>query len=361
MSQETKLHKGRGATHNQDSRFNELQHQAFDDGWGEIELPIAPLKTTLLTDTSRSVITYNQSPDLPFDHSINPYRGCEHGCPYCYARPSHAYLGLSPGLDFESRLVVKPDLINLLKKELGHRKYQCQPLALGTNTDPYQPIEKQQELTRNILELMLACSHPVYIVTKSALIERDIDILKSMTEQHLVQVALSITTLDKTLARKLEPRAASPARRLKTLNTLAEAGIPVTVMLAPVIPQLNDSEIETILTQSANAGCCTAKYILLRLPNEVLGLFSDWLFNHYPLKAQHVLNTIQNTRNGKMNDSEFGRRQRGQGAYADMIRQRFELQCRRLKLNTQHYELNCNNFKAPQIGPKQLSLFDFME
>lgn len=359
METHSKVHKGRGATLNPDSRFQQELHEVFHDGWDSPEDPAAKLATTITPDNSRTVITYNQSPDLPFDRSINPYRGCEHGCPYCFARPSHAYLGLSPGLDFESRLIVKPGLITLLRRELQLDRYRCQTIALGTNTDPYQPVEKELLLIRKILQLFLDCRQPVSIVTKSALIERDIDLLTKLAEHSLVEVTISITTLDKALARKLKPRAAAPARRLATIARLAQAGIPTGALVAPVIPQLNDAELENILEQAAVAGISAADYALLRLPGEVSEIFTDWLHCHYPLRAERVLNAIRQTRNGRINDSRFGRRLRGQGPYAEMLAQRFKLQSKRLGLRQHGLPLSTDNFRAPINAPGQRSLSEF--
>lgn len=353
-----KPQKGRGATLNPDSRFATHTHEAIDDGWNFEEEPLPKLKTTVFEEICKSVITYNESPDLPFDRSINPYRGCEHGCSYCYARPSHAYLGLSPGLDFETKLIVKTNLHEQLKKELSARNYRCQPISLGANTDPYQPIEKNYRLTRGILEILLECQHPVTIVTKASLVERDIDLLSQMAEHSLVQVLLSIPSLDKDITRRMEPRAASPVRRLQTIQTLSEAGIPTGVMVAPIIPQLTDAEIENILKQSASRGACSAAYVMLRLPREVSDIFTEWLQCHYPLKASHVLNTVRDMREGEINDSHFGSRMTGKGAYASMIAQRFQLSCKKVGLSRNHQRLDTDFFHPPaKDGQYQLSLF----
>ncbi|MGR9073666.1 MAG: PA0069 family radical SAM protein [Gammaproteobacteria bacterium] len=358
MAAHTKVLKGRGATINPAGRYDHYCHEAVDDGWESSDEPSPKLNTSFVMDSCRTVITYNQSPDLPFDRSINPYRGCEHGCSYCFARPSHAYLGLSPGLDFESRLAVKPDLAELLKMELSHPRYRCRTIALGTNTDPYQPVERELRLTRSILQIMIECGHPVGIVTKGVLIERDIDLLTQMAAENLAEVMISVTTLDKALARKLEPRAPAPQRRLETIARLSGAGIPTGVMVAPVIPQLNDDEMEAILARAAEAGSRCADYVMLRLPGEVGGIFSDWLDHHYPLKARHVLNAIRDVRGGHINDSGFGRRLSGTGAYAEMIAQRFRLQCRRLGLNRNGRTLSVDKFRPPREGPWQADLFD---
>jgi DNA repair photolyase len=345
--------KGRGTSDNQNSRYSEFQREAVDDGWLNDETEPAP-RTEISIETPRHIITRNQSPDLPFSQSINPYRGCEHGCPYCFARPTHAYLGLSPGLDFETRLTAKPDAAFLLKKELQATNYVCSPIALGTNTDPYQPIERQYQITREILQLLEQHQHPCTIVTKSALVERDIDILSRMAEKQLIEVSLSVTTLDKTLARKLEPRASSPQRRLQTIEALTEAGIPVSVLVAPVIPVLTDTELEAILQACSDSGALSAGYILLRLPLEVSDLFEDWLHSHYPDMAEHVMARVRDSRDGKTNDPRFGHRFRGHGFYADMIQQRFRAATKKLGLNQRRHTLNCEIFTP---HPEQMSLF----
>lgn len=352
-------YKGRGGLSNAAGRFEKFSNEAFDDGWGSLDADLPPLKTETFTDSSKSVINYNDSPDLPFDRSINPYRGCEHGCIYCFARPSHAYLGLSPGLDFESRILLKPDAARVLRDELGKRNYRCAPLALGTNTDPYQPLERQHKLMRQILEVLAETRHPVSIVTKSALIERDCDLLAAMAAQGLVSVYLSITTLDRGLARTLEPRAAAPQRRLETVAALRGAGVPVGVMVAPVIPALNDHELEAIVKAAHAVGAMSAEYILLRLPLEVADLFEEWLHRHYPLKAAHVLNLIRESRGGKSYDASFHQRFCGTGSYADLLGQRFRLACKRLGLDGRLPPLRADLFKKPQAGG-QMS-FDFFD
>lgn len=352
MSADKAVIKGRGTADNQDSRFSEFDREQIDDGWFRAEHE--PLRTEVSIEIPRHIITRNQSPDLPFTQSINAYRGCEHGCIYCFARPTHAYLGLSPGLDFETRLTAKPDAAMLLKREIQAKGYKCSPISLGTNTDPYQPIERQYQITREILEVLEAHQHPCTIVTKSALIERDIDILSRMAEKQLVHVNLSITTLDKTLARQLEPRASSPQRRLQTIQTLRNAGIPISVLVAPVIPVLTDTELENILEQCAEAGAISAGYILLRLPLEVSELFEQWLETHYPDKAMHVMNRIRDSRDGKTNDARFGHRLSGHGFYADMIQQRFSVARRKFGLHQRATPLNCELF---QPHPEQLQLF----
>ncbi|NJA05473.1 PA0069 family radical SAM protein [Methylococcaceae bacterium WWC4] len=353
------IHKGRGAVSNAAGRYEKQRSQAEDDGWGSLDVDLPPLATEIIVDASKSVITYNDSPDIPFDRSVNPYRGCEHGCVYCFARPTHAYLGYSPGLDFESRILVKPDAATLLREELGKRQYRCAPLALGTNTDPYQPLERRQRTMRDILEVLRETRHPVGIVTKSALIERDIDILAEMAGQGLASVCLSITTLDRRLARTLEPRAAAPERRLETLTRLSEAGVPVGVMVAPLIPVLTDYELEAIVSAAKRAGAISAEYILLRLPLEVADLFEEWLREHYPLKAEHVMNRVRDSRGGKVYDPSFHRRLRGEGVYADLIAQRFGLIRKKLGLERGLPPLRTDLFRKPAAGG-QMS-FDFFE
>ena len=348
--------KGRGAVSNASGRFESCAREAFDDGWEtppEVDRPA----TEVQRDSSRSVLRFNESPDVPFDRSINPYRGCEHGCIYCFARPTHAYLGLSPGLDFETRLFSKPDAAALLEDALRKPGYRCDTIALGVNTDAYQPVERRLEITRSLLEVLQRFRHPLAIVTKSALVERDLDILREMAQDRLVSVNISLTTLDGELARRLEPRAAAPHRRLRTIETLAGAGIPVSVLVAPVIPVLTDPELDAILTAAQAAGAGSAGYILLRLPLEVSPLFQEWLEAHYPLKAQHVMTRVRDTRGGKEYDSRWGIRMRGTGAFADMIGQRFRRACRRLGLNARDFELNREIFAPPPCSGDQLGLF----
>lgn len=349
--------KGRGAVGNPDSRYNAHSREPMDDGWSREEA-IENLATTVTKENARSIISRNQSPDLPFEQSINAYRGCEHGCIYCYARPSHAYLGLSPGLDFESRLFTKPNAASLLRKELARPGYVCKPIALGANTDPYQPIEREHRLTRNLLEVLLECRHPVTITTKSALIERDQELLATMAEKNLVQVQISLTTMDRSLARRLEPRAAAPERRLLAMRRLSHAGIPVTAMIAPVIPFLTDAEMEALLEHAAEAGASHAQYIMLRLPLELKELFSEWLESHYPLKRDHVLSRLTELHGGKLYHASFTDRQTGTGLFAELMRQRFRLALRRQGLNTAVPQLDTRLFQAPRpTGPQQLSLF----
>jgi DNA repair photolyase len=351
--------KGRGSLTNAVGRFEGYARVEIDDGWGSADEPVLPLGTTLTEDTTRTIIARNRSPDVPFDRSINPYRGCEHGCIYCFARPTHAYLGLSPGLDFESRLFYKPRGAELLAKELSAASYRCEPMAMGTNTDPYQPIEKEHEVTRRILEVLRDFNHPVSIVTKGALIQRDIDILGPMAAKRQAKVAVSITTLDRSLARRMEPRAATPERRLETIRALADAGIPVGVMAAPMIPGLNDHEMETILEASKAAGATSAGYVVLRLPLEIKDLFAEWLEAQVPLRAKHVLTLIRDIRDGRLNHSEFGQRMKGSGAYAELLSQRFRLAQKRIGLNMAREleSLDCSQFRKPPKAGDQLSLF----
>ena len=347
--------KGRGALSNRDGRFERATHVDVDDGWFHEE-EAASTQTRFLIDASRSVITYNTSPDVPFDRSINPYRGCEHGCIYCFARPTHTYLGFSAGLDFETRILYKPNAARLLTQELSSRAYACAPIALGVNTDAYQPAEEKFGLTRALLQTLSDCHHPVTIVTKSSLVVRDIDILASMARRGLVLVNISITTLDPQLKKIMEPRASAPSKRLRTLNELADAGIPVGVMVAPVIPAVNDAELERIVEQAAENGATHASYVLLRLPHELRDLVKEWLQLHFPLKVQHVLNMIESTRGGSLYDSTFGQRMRGTGSYAGMIQQRFDLICKRLRLNQERVQLRTDLFCKPARNG-QLSLF----
>ena len=348
--------KGRGAVSNDDNRYSRHRHERIDDGWTPDEA-IPPLVTTVSTEASRTAISRNRSPDIPFEQSVNMYRGCEHGCIYCYARPSHAYLGLSPGLDFETRLTVKPDTVSLLKQELADKKYLCKVIALGANTDPYQPIERKHRITREILEVLLDCRHPVTITTKSALIERDIDLLVALAERNLVQVGISLTTLDRPLARVLEPRAAAPDRRIAAMRKLSHAGVPVVAMIAPVIPFLTDAELETLLELAADAGASQAQYLILRLPLELKGLFEEWLATHYPLKKEHVLNRLEAFHGGKLYDAQFGTRQTGAGIFAELMRQRFKLAIKRLGLNATVTKLDTTQFRPPVLPGYQYSLF----
>ncbi len=354
---EAERRRGRGAVSNATGRFESAARIAFDDGWQSLE-DLPPFRTEVTEERARTVITRNDSPDVGFDRSINPYRGCEHGCVYCFARPTHAYQGLSAGLDFETRLFVKPDAPELLRKELSHPRYKPKVIALGTNTDPYQPIERQYEVTRRLLEVLAEFGHPVGIVTKSGLVARDIDILAPMAERGLVKVAISMTTLDPKLSRLMEPRAASPLRRLSTIRVLSEAGIPVTVLTAPLIPALNDMEVERILDSAKAAGASAAGYVTLRLPLEVADLFREWLVTHFPDKARHVLSLVRQMHGGKDYDPTFGKRMRGEGPYAWTIGRRFEIAARRLGLEGKGQKLTTTHFRrAPAVG-EQLSLFD---
>jgi DNA repair photolyase len=349
--------RGRGARSDPDNRYAAHSSELVDDGWGGLEQEPPPLRTTLTKDTSRTIINYNQSPDVGFDRSINPYRGCEHGCVYCFARPTHTYLGLSPGLDFESQIFYKPDAASLLRQELAAPTYRCAPIALGINTDAYQPVERKLFLTRDVIDVLRECNHPFTLVTKSWLVERDIDLLAEMARNRLVQVMVSITTLRHELARTLEPRAASPARRLKTIQHLQQAGIPVGVLVAPLIPVLTDSELETILAQAREAGAASAGYVLLRLPHEVKELFREWLEEHEPTKAGHVMQRIRDSRGGKDYDAEFGERMRGTGIFADLLAQRFSIAYQRLGFQAP-LPLDVNQFRAPRLNKAQLELFD---
>lgn len=348
--------KGRGAIGNPGSRFETRFRVAEDDGWYREAEP-QTLRTTLEVDAARTVISRNASPDVPFEQSVNPYRGCEHGCVYCFARPTHAYLGLSPGLDFETRLFYKPDAPERLAAELSRRGYRCRPIALGINTDAYQPVERRTRLTRRLLEVCADFLQPVSIVTKSALIERDLGVLANMAGQGLVQVMVSVTTLDGVLARSLEPRAAAPARRLRTIAALHEAGVPVGVLCAPVIPALNDAEIESILAAAHEAGARTGGYVVLRLPHELKDVFREWLRHHLPLKADHVMSVLQQMRGGRDYEAGFGTRMRGRGPFADLLAQRFRLACRRQGMDAALPRLDCDRFRVPPRGGDQLSLF----
>jgi DNA repair photolyase len=348
--------RGRGTLSNASGRYEPLARIAFDDGWQSLE-ELPPFKTEVSVDTTRKIITRNDSPDISFDRSINPYRGCEHGCVYCFARPTHAYLGLSPGLDFESKLFVKPDAAELLEKELASPNYRPKVMAIGTNTDPYQPIERRYQVMRRILEVLDKAGHPVGIVTKSALVLRDLDILARMAERNLAKVALSVTTLDSELARKMEPRASTPARRLEALRRLSQAGIPTTVMVAPIIPALNDSEIERILDAAAAAGVKEAGYVLLRLPLEVRDLFREWLLANYPDRYRHVMKLIRDMRGGRDYDSSWGTRMKGTGPYAWLIGRRFEVACEKYGFNQKKRKLTTEHFQPGKSGAEQLSLF----
>jgi DNA repair photolyase len=349
--------KGRGAASNPAVRFEATTREQTHDGWYEDEI-VEHLSETVLPDRARSVISTNDSPDVGFDQSINPYRGCSHGCVYCFARPTHAYLGLSPGLDFETKLFYKADAAKILEAELAKPKYVCKPIALGINTDGYQPLEKRLGITRSILEVLARCRHPVTIVTKSALVVRDMDLLSDLAKDSLVLVMLSITSLTNDIKRTLEPRAASPQARLRVVRQLSEAGIPVGVLVAPVIPAITDHEMEDILAAAKEAGAASAGYVLLRLPHEVKGLFREWLAEHYPDRAKHVMSLINQTRGGKDYDAEFGQRMSGTGPYAELLRTRFELARRKCGFDSarNRYELRTDLFRSPAADSSQLTL-----
>ena len=351
--------KARGALSHVAGRFETQAREAFDDGWQPDDEPATAVETAVAEERARTIIARNDSPDVPFEQSINPYRGCEHGCVYCYARPSHAYLELSPGLDFETRLFAKTNAVERLRGELAKPGYTVKPIAFGTNTDCYQPIERRFRVMRGIVELLAECEHPLSIVTKSALVERDLDLLAPMAAKHLAKVFISINTLDRSLARRLEPRAASPQRRLDTLRALAAAGVPCGVMVAPVIPSLTDKSIEEVLEAASAAGATAAGYIVMRLPHEVKPLFKEWLAAHYPLRAEHVMSIVRQVRGGRENDPRFGARMTGTGNYAELIARRFELACRRFGLNEERRgeaPLDGSRFRPPAIGG-QMRLF----
>jgi DNA repair photolyase len=353
-----KAEKGRGAVTNPAGRFEGTQREATDDGWGSLDELPRRAETVLAADVPRHAITRNQSPDVPFDQSVNPYQGCEHGCIYCFARPSHSYWNLGPGLDFETRIFHKPGLARLLDRELGAPGYVCRPINLGANTDPYQPAEREHRTTRELLEVLLLHRHPVTIVTKGALVLRDLDLLAGLARLRLVTVFVSLTTLDDALKRVLEPRAASPAARLRVIRALADAGVPVGVLLAPMIPALNDHEVERLLDAAAGAGATRAAFMLLRLPHELGQLFEQWLREHYPARADRVLNLLRDSRGGRLNDPRFGHRMRGEGAYAGMLTARFQAASRRLGLDQQRrVELDTSQFLHDPAAPRQGTLF----
>src|SRR5690242_20272330 len=351
-----RLH-GRGAVSNASSRYDREKRVLFDDGWNDEEEELPALKTQLIRDTTRTIIARNTSPDISFDRSINPYRGCEHGCIYCFARPTHAYLGFSPGTDFESRLFAKPNAAELLAKELSAPGYVPRMIAIGTNTDAYQPIEKKMRIMRSILEVLRDFKHPVGIVTKSPLVLRDIDILSEMARENLAKVALSVTTLDRKLARTMEPRAGTPTRRLQAIKALSDAGIPTGVMFAPVIPALNDGEMEQVLSAAADCGARTAGYVLLRLPLEIKDLFREWLEANEPGRAKHVMSLIRQMRGGKDYDAQWSTRMKGTGPYAEMLAKRFQMAVKRTGLNKDSKPLSLTKFRKPPRTGDQLSLF----
>jgi DNA repair photolyase len=353
---ERERRRGRGSLSNASGRYEAVARVAFDDGWEGLE-DLPPFKTSVTADSTRKIITRNDSPDISFDRSINPYRGCEHGCVYCFARPTHAYLGLSPGLDFESKLFMKPNAPELLERELSAPGYVPKVIAIGTNTDPYQPIERRYKIMRRTLQVLDAAGHPVGIVTKSSLVLRDLDILARMAKRDLVKVALSVTTLDPKLARTMEPRATTPAKRLEALRQLVKAGVPTAAMVAPVIPALTDEEMERILDAVAAAGVRHAGYVLLRLPLEVRDLFREWLIANFPDRYRHVFKLIRDMRAGKDYDSTFGQRQSGTGPIAWMIGRRFEVACEKLGFNKERRKVTTEHFRPPRPGTKQLDLF----
>jgi DNA repair photolyase len=348
---------GRGAVSNPQGRFEHTKAERIDDGWGSLDEPLPAFETQVQPDPARTLISRNKSPDVAFDQSINPYRGCEHGCIYCYARPSHSYLNLSPGLDFETKLFFKENAAQLLERELAAPSYRCSPITLGANTDAYQPIEREYRITRQIIEVLAKHRHPFSIITKSALVERDIDVIAPLAKDNLVHVLVSVTTLSNELKRKLEPRTASPAARLRAIQSLSCAGIPVSVMVAPVIPVLTDAELEKILQASAQAGAKWAGYVLLRLPHELKELFRDWLQEHEPLAAQHVMSRLNAMRGGRDYDSRWGHRQRGMGEYAQLLQRRFAKACERYGLNKcERFVHDRSLFVPPTSAPQQFSL-----
>ena len=349
------LERGRGARSNPSHRFSEYAETYVDDGWDSLA-DVPPLKTEIFTETPKSIITRNESPDISFDRSINPYRGCEHGCVYCYARPAHSYMGLSPGLDFESKLFIKPNAAALLRQELTAPNYQPRTIALGANTDPYQPVERTYRITRQVIEVLQEFKHPFGIVTKSGTVVRDIDVLTPMAKLGLCKVAVSVTTLDGKLARSMEPRAATPNKRLRAIEELSKAGIPTVVMMGPIIPGLNDHEIENVLKAASAAGAREAGYTMLRLPFEVKGIFKDWLEKEFPDRFAKVMANIKDVRGGRETSSQFGERMTGSGPVAWTIGRRFQLACQRLGLNAERVKLRQDLFARPPQPGEQLSL-----
>ena len=348
--------RGRAARSNRPGRFEQFDRDTVDDGW-DMKDEQSTIRTEVSIERPRKIITRNTSPDIPFDRSINPYRGCEHGCVYCFARPTHAYLGMSPGLDFETRLIARPDAPNLLARELSAKSYQPNVIAIGTNTDPYQPIEKKHRIMRRCLEVLRDFNHPVAIVTKGTLIERDLDILGEMGRQGLVRVGISVTTLDPKTSRAMEPRVPHPARRLQTVRRLSDAGCPVRIMCSPVVPGLTDHELEAILEAGAEAGAISANWIMLRLPREVAPLFKEWLEAEFPTRAAKVMARVREVHGGQEYDAEWGKRMTGEGTYAQLISHRFALQSKRLGLKAQLPPLRCDLFRPPARSGDQLSLF----
>ncbi|KTC83082.1 Radical SAM superfamily [Legionella cincinnatiensis] len=352
--------KNRGALSNPDGRFEPQTRESFEDGWDIQEEILPPLETLLFPEHPKSVISRNDSPDLGFEQSINPYRGCEHGCVYCYARPSHSYMNLSPGIDFETKIFYKVDAAKILEKEINKANYRCKPIVLGANTDPYQPVEAKLGVTRSILKVLENHNHPVIIITKNALIERDLDILSPMAQQNLIKVAISVTSLSTDLKRIMEPRTTTPAGRIKIIKHLSENQIPVRIMVAPIIPMINDMEMEKIMKTAAQAGAKYASYVLIRLPYEVKELFKEWLAKHFPQRAEHVMSLIRQMRGGKEYDANFGTRMRGEGEYANLLKTRFQLACKRFGLNTESEPyLNIQKFcKNKNSSAIQLDLWD---
>ena len=348
--------RARGAGTNRSGRYEKTSRERFDDGW-DIEEELPPFRTEVSVERPRSAITRNASPDIHFDRSINPYRGCEHGCIYCFARPTHAYLGLSPGLDFETRLIARPGLPEVLRRELRRKNYTVRPIAMGTNTDPYQPIEREHRVMRGVLEVLSEHNHPLTIATKGTLIERDIDLLAPMAERGLVQVGITVTTLDPALARGMEPRVPSPARRLASVRRLSEAGVPTRVMVSPIVPGLTCHEIETIVEAAREAGASGASWVMLRLPLEVAPLFREWLEEHRPERAARVMARVRETHGGREYDPAWGKRMRGEGTYAQLIARRFEVAVRRAGLDGPLPRLRTNLFAVPPSSGEQLSLF----
>jgi len=353
--------RGRGARSNSSGRFEALAHEAFDDGWSEADNTPTPLRTTLTPERARTIIARNNSPDVGFDRSINPYRGCEHGCIYCYARPSHAYVGLSPGLDFESRLFFKADAARLLAREISKPSYKVGPIHIGGNTDPYQPSERRVQVTRQLLEVLERAAHPLSIISKSAMIARDADILGRMGQRNLARVAISITTLDRKLARLMEPRAATPERRLTAMTALSAAGAPTIVMFAPVIPGLNDHELEAVLERAAQAGAVGAGYVVLRLPREIKDLFREWLEAQVPDRARRVMSLVRQMRDGRDYDPEWGKRMKGEGPIADILAKRFSIAKRRFGLDRPSTPLDLGQFRRPAGRDDQLDLFEALQ
>ncbi len=349
--------RGRGALTNPEGRFEKLRQEAFDDGWDSRDPPPERIPTEVITDRAKTILSRNDSPDVPFDRSVNPYRGCEHGCIYCFARPSHAFWGYSPGLDFETKIIAKPGAASLLRGELGKRGYRPGALALGSNTDPYQPVERELRITRGVLEVLEEARHPVGIVTKSSLVLRDLDLIAPMAERGLATVMISLTTLDRHLARVMEPRAAAPERRLFTMRALRDAGVPVGVLASPMIPALNDAELERILEAAGEAGAGTAGYILVRLPHELKELFSEWLERHFPTRAAHIESLIRDARGGRLHQGGFGERMRGRGPIAELLATRFRVATRRLGLDRPRPPARTDLFRPPRPPGAGRSLF----